>query len=77
MSRADDADASADKPADDSVTRDEDPARARDAAERRKRARIFGDVLPEGTSDEVGSGWGDREGSSEDWLKGQVPPHHG
>lgn len=44
---------------------------------RRKRrlAEIFGEVLPETTGD-------DREGrvasdAGEDWLKSQVPPHHG
>lgn len=38
-------------------------------------ARIFGDVLPETTDDERGSS--DGEPSSDDWLKSQVPPHHG
>lgn len=38
-------------------------------------AAIFGDVVPESTSD-------DRDddsagGTSEEWLKRQVPPHHG
>lgn len=38
-------------------------------------AAIFGDVLPESTGD-------DRDeqrtsGTSEEWLKRQVPPHHG
>ncbi|MGK2876499.1 MAG: hypothetical protein ACSLEW_12810 [Nocardioides sp.] len=38
-------------------------------------AKIFGEVLPESTSD-------DREseaptGSQDQWLKDQVPPHHG
>lgn len=46
-------------------------------AERRRRlAAVFGDSLPEQTKDdvpdpEVGSG------TSEEWLKRQVPPHHG
>lgn len=38
-------------------------------------AAIFGDVVPESTSDdrdEPGSA-----GTSEEWLKRQVPPHHG
>lgn len=38
-------------------------------------AAVFGDVLPEGTRDdrdEQRSG-----GTSEEWLKRQVPPHHG
>jgi hypothetical protein len=47
---------------------------------RRRRAAVFGDVLPEGTSDERADGWSerdaDREGTDE-WLRRQVPPHHG
>jgi hypothetical protein len=47
---------------------------------RRRRAAVFGDVLPEGTSDERADGWSepeaDREGSDE-WFRRQVPPHHG
>jgi hypothetical protein len=56
---------------------DEDAITA--AARRRRRARIFGDVLPEGTRDERGDGWSEREPpeGSEEWLRRQVPPHHG
>jgi hypothetical protein len=46
---------------------------------RRRRAKVFGEVLPEGTSDERGDGWSEpepREGSDE-WFRRQVPPHHG
>jgi hypothetical protein len=43
---------------------------------RRRLAAVFGDVLPETTSDER-----DPEASDEDagerWLRAQVPPHHG
>ncbi|MGA8256101.1 MAG: hypothetical protein WB767_05935 [Nocardioides sp.] len=48
-------------------------------AERRRRLeRIFGDVLPDTTSDERDPEGGDRsEDASEAWLKAQVPPHHG
>lgn len=52
-------------------------------AERRRRlAEIFGEVLPEQTSDDVGAA-SDRaerrteEKVQEDWLRSQVPPHHG
>jgi hypothetical protein len=40
---------------------------------------VFGDVLPEGTSDERGDGWSEREPreGSDEWLRRQVPPHHG
>lgn len=48
-------------------------------AERRRRlARVFGDTLPDQTRDDApdpeerGS-----EASNEEWLKRQVPPHHG
>lgn len=51
--------------------------------QRRKRlAEVFGDALPETTSDErdpepaPGSGR-DGESGSDRWLREQVPPHHG
>lgn len=41
-------------------------------------AEVFGDVLPETTSDERGDDdGGAAERRSEAWLKSQVPPHHG
>ena len=47
------------------------------AARRRRRASVFGEVLPESTGDERAD-WGDRGGQgSEEWLRAQVPPHHG
>ncbi|MEV2219145.1 hypothetical protein ACQPXH_05965 [Nocardia sp. CA-135953] len=45
--------------------------RARDAA---RLAKIFGEVLPETTGDERGD---ETESLSDDWLRSQVPPHHG
>lgn len=47
--------------------------------ERRKRlAAIFGDVLPEVTSDEVAEEKAPADESATDvWLRAQVPPHHG
>lgn len=52
---------------------EEDTADAR----RRRRAAVFGEVLPESTGDERAD-WGDRGGQgSEEWLRAQVPPHHG
>ena len=58
-----------------------DPGGAeRSEAERRRRhARIFGDVLPETTRDDRADAWeGDSGGEgSDDWLRRQVPPHHG
>jgi len=44
-----------------------------EAERRRRRAAVFGEVLPETTSDERGEPAGD---ASDDWLRQQVPPHH-
>ncbi len=61
---------------------EQDPER-RAAAEsdwqRRKRlAEVFGDVLPETTSDERDDTADEgRESADDRWLKSQVPPHHG
>ena len=46
------------------------------ARRKRRLAEVFGDVLPEQTRDDQAEG-GDTEASKEDWLKRQVPPHHG
>jgi hypothetical protein len=50
----------------------------RDWERQKRRAEVFGDALPDVTSDEQdpaeqvdGDSAGDR------WLKSQVPPHHG
>jgi len=57
--------------------RTESGAAAEEAARRRRRAAVFGDVLPETTGDERGDA-GERGGrGSEEWLRAQVPPHHG
>ena len=46
------------------------------AWQRRKRlATGFGDVLPETTTDERDPA--EEQGSSDRWLREQVPPHHG
>jgi hypothetical protein len=42
----------------------------------RRLAEVFGDVLPEQTSDDVGEPKAEPDGSDE-WLRRQVPPHHG
>nr|WP_309234747.1 hypothetical protein [Nocardia sp. XZ_19_385] len=47
--------------------------RARDAA---RLAEIFGDALPDTTRDERGDD-SEAPSSSDDWLRSQVPPHHG
>lgn len=46
----------------------------------RRLAEVFGDVMPETTSDERDDESTDTAGAergSEAWLKAQVPPHHG
>jgi hypothetical protein len=43
---------------------------------RRRLAEVFGDVLPEQTSDDADEPESRPEGN-DDWLKRQVPPHHG
>jgi hypothetical protein len=48
------------------------------ATERRRRlAEVFGDVLPDTTSDERDSDDSSGRRSSDEWLRDQVPPHHG
>jgi hypothetical protein len=52
------------------------PGREETEVERKRRlAAIFGDVLPDTTADERDEK-SDASGSDE-WLKAQVPPHHG
>ena len=41
---------------------------------RRRLAAVFGDVLPDETSDDATRG---RGGKGDDWYRDQVPPHHG
>lgn len=45
---------------------------------RRKRlAAVFGDVLPDQTSDDRAPESHGDEGLGDDWYRDQVPPHHG
>lgn len=45
---------------------------------RRKRlAAVFGDVLPEQTSDDRAPATQGDGGKGDDWYRDQVPPHHG
>lgn len=50
--------------------------RTRSAAEAARLARVFGETLPQTSRDERSSD-GERSRSSDDWLRSQVPPHHG
>ena len=55
---------------------DESPTPEERARRRRRIAEIFGDVLPEQTSDDAAEPETRPDGNDE-WLKRQVPPHHG
>ena len=44
---------------------------------RRRLAEVFGEVLPDQTSDDRDLPSREGEGGHEEWLRRQVPPHHG
>ena len=46
-------------------------------ARRRRLEKVFGDVLPDQTRDDADESSADSGDAGEDWLKRQVPPHHG
>ena len=48
-----------------------------EAARRRRLAEVFGEALPETTRDDRPDPQERSEGSTDDWLRAQVPPHHG
>ena len=51
---------------------------ARDRARRQARlAEVFGDVLPESTTDDRDADVRRDDSASDAWLRAQVPPHHG
>lgn len=54
-----------------------DAAAEPDWKRRRRLAEIFGDVLPETTGDERDPTGPRRESGTDQWLREQVPPHHG
>jgi hypothetical protein len=51
--------------------------RAAEVERRRRRALIFGDVLPESTSDDREPESDRRGGENDAELRRNVPPHHG
>ena len=53
----------------------QDDAVAAEAARRRRLAEVFGEVLPDTTSDERGPDQGDAD--RESWYRENRPPHHG
>jgi hypothetical protein len=64
-------------PADSEPAPDSDPLLAtRAVIDRRLLDEIFGDVLPDTTSDEREPGGSDGAGS-EEWYRANRPPHHG
>ncbi len=65
----------ADAAADDAAADAREPERPEPEWVRRRRlAAVFGDVLPDETSDDASRG---RGGKGDDWYRDQVPPHHG
>jgi hypothetical protein len=64
----------------DPAPRDDEPATTEEteAQRRRRLAEVFGDPLPETTSDERDEvAPSDVEDEQDRWLRSQVPPHHG
>jgi hypothetical protein len=67
----------------DAVTAPEEGGSGADRSEadrRRRRAEVFGDVLPASTRDDRdsdGSQERSADVSADDWLRSNVPPHHG
>jgi hypothetical protein len=53
------------------------PREEADWERRRRLAAVFGEVLPETTSDEREPEAEGAAAESDAWLKSQVPPHHG
>jgi hypothetical protein len=51
--------------------------RSLSAAEAARLAAVFGEVMPSTTSDERGPDGSAGQSDSDDWLRRQVPPHHG
>ena len=81
MSESPDSSASPDVAPDDAPVADAFAADEQEAerpepewVRRRRLAAVFGDVLPDETSDDAARG---RGGKGDDWYRDQVPPHHG
>ncbi|HET8603556.1 MAG TPA: hypothetical protein VFM09_06485 [Marmoricola sp.] len=53
-----------------------DRKRRLEAERKRRLDRIFGEVLPEQTRDDTAPE-GRSDDAAEEWLRRQVPPHHG
>lgn len=61
-----------------SASQDGGPDLRQEAERRRRRAAVFGEVLPETTQDDRDEREPRGAGSeAERWLRSNVPPHHG
>ena len=60
------------EPADDAAAATDAASAAAEAARRRRLAEVFGDVLPEGSSDDPRP-----TGRDDRWYEENRPPHHG
>ncbi|MGZ6744197.1 MAG: hypothetical protein ACXVEC_15600 [Nocardioides sp.] len=56
---------------------DTEPTTETDWQRRKRLAAVFGDGLPDTTSDERDPDSRREEGRGDAWLRAQVPPHHG
>jgi hypothetical protein len=54
-----------------------DESKLSDWERRKRRAEVFGDALPETTSDERDDAAPQRDDATDRWLREQVPSHHG
>ena len=54
------------------MSTDPEPTKAQKASKASKAKALDVDLLPDVTSDELGE-----PESRDDWLRGEVPPHHG
>jgi len=69
------SDETAPEPASDQPEGAGEPAAESEWERKRRLAEVFGDVLPETTRDERDPGA--EPSGGDDWLRAQVPPHHG
>jgi hypothetical protein len=81
MPREQDASGSTEQPAEQSAGHPAEQSAGEPAEtpwqRRRRLASVFGDVLPDTTSDERSPEAPADESASDAWLRAQVPPHHG
>ncbi|MBZ5737779.1 hypothetical protein [Nocardioides mangrovi] len=56
---------------------DRTPEQQAEWERRKRRAEVFGESMPETTSDERDPATPEGESTGDRWLREQVPPHHG